>query len=158
MIGKRYYEIKASILKWQRCHAKNNISGGYSWDGCSLEEHCVGSCILWYMTWQVCQIHFGSGSLAPSRFKESWGLGTSFRSPCELDFSFRCPGKFLFKREVSRGVSGGRSLAYVIFPCNSVSVRGLHGFPVVHDFQFIEVGKPVSNSSPYKSKLRTPLF
>ena len=78
MIGKRYYEIKASILKWQRCHAKNNISGGYSWDGCSLEEHCVGSCILWYMTWQVCQIHFGSGSLAPSRFKESWGLGTSF--------------------------------------------------------------------------------
>jgi hypothetical protein len=37
-------------------------------------------------------------------------------SPSELEFSLRSPGKFLFEKEVSRGTSGGRSLAHVTRP------------------------------------------
>jgi hypothetical protein len=58
----------------------------------------------------------GSGPIAPSRFKESLGLGTSLGALGSWNFSFRSPGKFIFEKEVSRGTSKGRSLAYVTCP------------------------------------------
>jgi hypothetical protein len=66
------------------------------------------------MTWQVCQIHFGSGSFAPSWFKESLGLGTSLGVLGGWYFPLGVLGNCYLKREVPRGTSRGRSLDYVI--------------------------------------------
>ena len=58
------------------------------------------------MTWQVCQIHFGSGSFAPSRFKESLGLGASLGVRVSWNFPLGVLGNSYMEKKSHRVILG----------------------------------------------------
>ena len=95
--GEEKIWVNFIILNSQHCQAKNNISGGCSWDERYLEVHVLVSCTF-YGTWHGKYVRstIGSGSLhlkasrslSESGFPQgSLGVGISFKESWECDIN-----------------------------------------------------------------------